>query len=145
MKRFSSFQSPEQESRLLHYEWNSQRLWEEGKTYVDLPPEQNNVIDATRRAAAGAVHFVTGVFESIAGDAVRAIQGRENRVDLAPYSGSMPRTKLDVKESLNAVGNVFRGKLSSILTLPIIAFKAIGDVGADVADELGGVRRPKAA
>ena len=125
------------------YDWNFERLWKEGKTYVDLPPDQNNLVDATRRTIAGAIHFATGIFESITGDLIRLIQGRENRVDLAPYLGDMPRSKLDISEALQSIGKTFRGKLTAILTLPLIAFKALGDVGADVADQLGGVHRPR--
>src|SRR3989344_536913 len=121
--RFSPHRSLEKESRLLCYEWHTERLWKEAKTYVDLPPDQNNVIDALKRAFAGAVHFITGAFESVVGDGIRLLQGKESRVDLAPYSGDMPRSKLDVSESFQAIKKTVTGKITALLALPLIAFK----------------------
>lgn len=122
------------------FDWQTERLLNEARPYVTLE-KNDTILDAGMKAVAGAIHFVTGTFESIVGDAARLLQGKEGSVPLARYPDSLPRLQLDVREALASVGNFFRGKFSAILNLPIIAFKSIGDAAADAADAVAGVRR----
>lgn len=126
------------EHRLIwHYNWNTERLAKESGAYVE---GISNPVDGVLHVGAGAVHVVTGIGDAVLGDIVRLVQGEKNRVPLAAYSGSIPRLKLDVAEAGHAVGNVFRGKIASVLALPIIALKATGDAVADGVDLLAGVK-----
>jgi hypothetical protein len=127
------------ESRLAFYEWNTERTFKETQRYVD---GVDNPLDAVTHAAAAGVHVVTGIGDSILGDIIRVIQGKNNRVDLKNYSGALPRLKLDASEAIQSVGNVFRGKFLSILALPFIGLRAVGDAAADGVDALAGIKRP---
>jgi len=125
------------ESRLCCYEWNTERTFKETRNYAQ---GIDNPVDAVLHAGAAAVHVLTGVGDAVLGDIVRVVQGKNNRVPLAPYQGSLPRLKLDASEAVHAVGNVVHGKVTSLLALPIIALKATGDAVADGADLLAGVK-----
>ncbi len=126
------------ESRLAFYEWNTERTFKETQRYVD---GVDNPLDAVTHSAAAGVHVITGIGDSILGDVIRLIQGKDNRVDLKPYTGALPRLKLDAAEAVQSVGNVFRGKFRSILALPFIGLHAIGDAAADGVDVLAGIDR----
>lgn len=126
------------EHRLLQkYEWNTERLAKETRAYAE---GIENPVDGVLHVSAGAVHVVTGIGDAVLGDIVRLVQGESNRVPLDAYNGSLPRLKLDAAEAGHAIGNVFRGKLASVLALPVIALKATGDAVADGADLLAGVK-----
>ena len=121
----------------MSYNWNIERTAKETAKYAE---GVDNPLDAVTHTAAAGVHVVTGVGDAILGDIIRLVQGEENRVPLAEYSGNAARLKLDGAEAVQSVKNVFKGKLASVLTLPVIAFKAVGDGIADGADALAGVR-----
>jgi|CXWL01.1.fsa_nt_gi hypothetical protein len=128
------------ESRLLGYNWNTERLAKETPIYAD---GIDNPIDAVTHTVAATTHLVTGALDSVLGDAVRLLQGQSNRIPLNAYSGDLPRLKLDAGEAVQSLTNVFRTKGLSLLTLPLIAFRAAGDAFGDGADLLAGVHRPK--
>lgn len=127
-----------QEHRLLGYNWNTERVVKETAVYAK---DIDNPVDGVLKAGAAGVHVITGIGDAVLGDVVRLIQGKDNRVELEEYKGVAPRLKLDGKEALQSIGNVFRGKFASILALPVIALKTIGDAAADGADAIAGVNR----
>lgn len=121
----------------MTYNWNLERTAKETAKYAE---GVDNPVDAVTHTAAAVVHVLTGVGDAVLGDVVRLVQGEENRVPLAEYNGAAARLKLDGVEAVESVKNVFKGKVTSVLTLPVIAFKAVGDAAADGADALAGVR-----
>jgi hypothetical protein len=116
-------------------------MFGEGRRYFDVPQNQRNIVDMTERGLAAGFHYLTTISESILGDAVRVFQRPENRVPLEGYGNrSAPRLSLDIKEGVASVKNAFRGSVISLLNLPIIATKAVGDGIADGFDHVAGVR-----
>lgn len=131
-----------QERQLLTYNWNTGRLMGETAHYTD---GVDDPVDVVMHAGAASVHLLTGIGESIVGDAARLLQGSENRIELEGYRGDLPRLKLDAREAMASVRNVFHGKFASILTLPIIAVKSLGDAAADGVDLLAGIHHDSLA
>lgn len=125
------------ESRLCAYNWNTQRLIEEGRVYAN---DIKNPVDTVLHAGAGVTHAITGITDAIFGDAIRVLQGPESRIPLNRYEGALPRLSLDGSEAWQAMRNVFRGRLLSVLSLPVIVFKAAGDAVADGVDAFAGVK-----
>lgn len=121
----------------MGYNWNTERLIKETANYAE---GIDNPVDAVLHAGAAAVHLVTGAGDALLGDAVRLVQKEENRVELKEYQGSLARLKLDGSEAVQSIRGTAKGKITSILTLPIVALKTVGDGFADGADAFAGVR-----
>lgn len=119
----------------MSYESYTGRHFGELQNYADIPQDRRNIIDMTRQAAAGVIHFGTSLIESPLQDVARKIEG--NTDPIPEFQGDLPRAR---ESATGVVRNLTRFKL---LSAAVQAIKLPGDLFADVVGDkiIGGINR----